>query len=251
MRTKIWYFHKNPDKAEKKGHPLELPISTETFALTREKVGEKNSYGYFRFSKKGVEECENPKGCIRINFKDYTTDKGSFREFRDNDEVNYFLEDIKYSLENKLFGPCWEDFVKSLSNKKTASNMTIITARGHSPRAMYEGMKYLKEHGYIKYLPLMRHIFPVSHINRQGKALASSKNPSEAKLNIIIKSLDTFQAEAEEENKTLSFGFSDDDEKTIKSIKKELVALEKKGRWPNLKIRLYFTGNKKKEKIVI
>ena len=265
MQTLIWYFHKDPDKAKKKGLPLEVPVSTESFRHTRQKVGQKTCYGYYKITKRKITEVsKDTEGAVKINLKDYMIldperdeklicGRNSFREFRDGEEVNYFLEDLKYSLKHKSFGPCWEDFVECLSNKKTAANMAIITARGHSPRAMYQGLKYLKEKGYIKYLPKMRHVFPVSYKGLDEKFVGTADNPSDAKKNIIIKSLDVYQEEAEDcpKNKPREFGFSDDDHKTIETIKNSLIPLVKKGRWPNLKISLYFTGNKEKEEIVL
>ena len=265
MKTKIWYFHKNPEKAKAKGLPLEIPISTETFRHTRKKVGVKTSYGYYKVSRSKISETtKDDSKAVKINYKDYeivdpgrdsslTCGRNSFREFRDGDEVNYFLEDLKYSLKNKLYGPCWDKFVKCLSNKTTAAKMTIITARGHSPKAMYEGLKYLKAQGYIKYLPLMRHVFPVSYQGLDKKYVGSADNPSEAKKNVIINSLDIYQEEAADcpKNQPREFGFSDDDHNTIETIKESLIPLVEEGRWPNLKIALYFTGNKEEEEIVL
>ena len=46
-------------KAEEKGLPLEIPISTETFRHTRKKVGVKTSYGYYKVSKKTISAIRN------------------------------------------------------------------------------------------------------------------------------------------------------------------------------------------------
>ncbi len=215
----------------------EKKISTEDFAVVRTQLGKKGEYKDFKTS-------EDPK-------------KGSFRYFRDGDKNNYFLEDIKLATEheptNKWQGPEWNDFVDALSHEATAQYTTIITARGHKAESMLAGLIYLKSQGFIKNLPPVKNLYAVSHPSYK----ASAANPAAIKAKVMEKLLDSFEAKGviKELDIVLNqdgtgkaalhlWDFSDDDYGNFSKALEQLSIGVKKGRWPHIKITLYYTGKK-------
>lgn len=66
----------------------------------------------------------------------------AFLEFKDCGPRgdNSFMEDVKYSILNKQFGPSWDTFLKCLME---GSIFAIITARGHEYETIKNGVKYI------------------------------------------------------------------------------------------------------------
>lgn len=220
MPTNIVLFN---DKNE------EVIMTTEDFAIHRNYIGSD-----FKFSIK--DKKFNPNGMSH-NLKDFhikgdNEKNSSFREFRDCDN-KYFLSHLKEAINNKSFAPEWENFINSLEEKKTAKNTYIITARGHSPQTIYNGIKYLHRLGIIKNLVPRKNIFPVSHEKFRG----CSKNPQKVKLRIFKDILN--KAHLMDYNKVL---FSDDDLSTISFIKKKIKEFRNENLWENLEIVLKYTG---------
>ena len=264
MKTNIWFFHKNEDKALENGLPLEIPVSTETFRHIRKKVGKEDAFVFYNVEGDIKEVLESTKNAVKVNLKDYcmldpNKDKSlkcgrdSFREFGVGSNENYFVKDLKYSLENKLFGPCWEDFVNCLSCGEHAKKMTIITARGHSPEEMFEGLKLLKKMKLIKHLPNVENIYPVSYRGPGSEFVASADSTSDAKKKVLEKIINHAHEEALKcpQEAPREVGFSDDDHGTIEDIKQHLEPLFDSQRWPKVHCVLYFTGNKEKEEIIL
>ena len=98
-------------------------------------------------------------------YKDYYIDTSagrSFRRFGDNPDPtkNTFLEDLKNSLEQPDWkGPSWDRFVKAVSLERT---MSVITARGHNPEKIREGIAWLAEVGHIPKVPDIHSIYAVT-----------------------------------------------------------------------------------------
>lgn len=245
METKIIYFRK--PSAPPVLSLAELPVSTDTFALTRSIVGVKSKLGYFKINQDVVMECkkEDP-AAIQVNYKDYEiifeNDK-SFRQFRDSHNPQALFKDFTHAVSQGKFGPSWQDMIECLNNKISAKNMTIITARGHAPKTFYDIFKILQQEKIIKYLPLKKNIFPVSFSKLKNKVEAS--NPSVAKKEILFNHLDLLEKRAIAHNKQMLFGFSDDDAQTIKVINEGIE--ENCHRWPNIKIHLYYTAHRKEK----
>lgn len=238
MPTSIVLFHK-------KNHS-ELMMDTGSFALFRKKIGVSGN-----FKNKALANYE-----IRVN-QDYN----SFRYFRDGrDGTNYFLNDLKKAMQadpKKWQGPVWNDFIKALNDEKMAKNSTIITARGHSPQAMVEGLDYLKNLGIIRFLIPAKNIYPVSNklVAQKFVAQGSAARPSAIKAKVMLSLLDQLQKNAlladlkevlgpngEQVGRYLLWEFSDDDygnySKAVEVLSQEVRA----GRWPNIKITLIYTG---------
>ena len=226
MPTNIILFHKKSN--------LEISMTTENFAHYRSFIGKNKIF----FSNQNGLFSED-KTQNKFNFKDFEIrgdDHGkssSFREFRDC-KNKYFLKHLEEAIQNKQFAPEWDSFLKSLNqNKKQANKTYIITARGHSPETIYEGLKFLQKKKIIKYLIPKKNIYPVSYLNADN-----AYGPQEFKFrifkDIIIK--------ANDNNDSLVY-FSDDDHKTYNHIKESVINLTHD--FSNkVKVMLRYTGTK-------
>lgn len=249
MPTRIVFFSKNKEL----GLPEEIEVSTETFAKVRSKVGVESCELYLSLDNGVLVASESPTTTM-INLLQYEVrnddSTGSFRQFRDC-EKEYFLRDLNTALTKKSFGPSFYDFVESCSTEESANNTTIITARGHAPSTMFKGLLLLKQMGLIKFCPPVQNIFPCSYKAPNSKSTVSAQNPSETKRDILISILDRINEIAANDNHSHSFGFSDDDHKTMSLVEKALVNEVQNGRWEHVEINLYFTGNKNKERNIV
>ena len=227
MPTRIHVFHK------KMGYEKE--ISTEEFAEARHSIG--------RFGEYADYELRND---------DRT---GSFREFRDKEGHNVFLEGIQSSVSNlppdTWMGPSWHDFVDALEEPLSAAHTSLITARDHSSESLLEGLKFLQEEGYLHHLPHTENLVGVSNPKFKG----DSSSPSEAKTRIMKKSLDLIESVpiesgmmkvVDRDGKTFEalhlWGFSDDDFDNFEEARKVLSEEVAHGKWPHVKITLNYTG---------
>lgn len=248
MPTKIVLFKKS---TADQNLPQEVSVSTETFAHTRSKVGVESHVLNTVVVDNVVIDCpknQTPTGSINlVDYEADNNDGGSFRQFRDC-SMKYFLRDLKTALDNKNFGASFKDFVEHCETKELANNVTIITARGHSPETIHEGLVFLQKNGYIKFVPPVENIYPCSYKHHKSILVASAQNPSEAKKNIILSILDQVHKNSNQDKNFHTFGFSDDDAKTMKLVEQSLSEEIAKGRWNNFEINLYFTGNKVKER---
>ncbi len=216
----------------RKGSVEEKRVSTAAFATVRQQLGKPGDWEEY--------EVRTP---------------GSFRFFRDSPEGrNYFREDIDRAIGSNRpdwIGPSWEPFLFALSRPNTARNVTIITARGHSPKAMQDGLRFLQERGYFRNLPEVENLFPVSHPSLAG----SADNPSATKAKVMQEILDKLSAipVGDDDPTVLDrdgtggarlhlWGFSDDDWGNFEAARDTLSAGVKDGRWSNTKITVFYTG---------
>jgi hypothetical protein len=228
MPTKILVFHKETNEG--------VAVSTEEFGQIRSKIGAEGKYKDYKINN----DEKLPDGTPNPTF--------SFVQFRDRDGVNSFLPQVKEALKNpNCFGPSFKSFCKALSSPDTAKRTTIITARGHQPKSLHEALVYLKSLGHFKYLPTVENMHPVS----SEKYAASAAHPSEKKLDILLSEIDKMEKNAKNGEVDVATGFSDDDFATYQNVKKVIEEQSKKGRWPNTKVVLYYTGHNKTEKLVV
>lgn len=255
MPTRIVFFSKNNSQ------PQEIEVSTETFAHIRSKIGTESCILFLSMDGDVVVGSLEPSSPVSksvdvINYEIRgESDLGSFRQFRDCAK-NYFLNDLAKALNKSAFGPSFNDFVEHCETQELADNTTIITARGHSPETMHKGLVRLQELGYIKFVPPVQNLFPCSYKGSKATEVASAQNPSDAKKNIILSILDKINTNAkvsenESQEELHTFGFSDDDKKTMVLVQDVLSKELQTGRWSGFEINLYFTGNKKKERQVL
>lgn len=231
MQTKLLLFN-NKDGSERE-------VSTQEFAVIREQIGKPGPWEHF-----AVRGDDN--------------EEGSFRNFRDLKDPGVFARDLKDIMSKKGWkGPSYEAFQKAMSHPLTAAWSTIITARGHFPATIHAELERLKGEGHIEHVPPKENIFPVT-LDGLAERLGGGKvdSPSESKIRVMETYLDRLNAapmgpssrlvvapEAKEAKQYLHlWGFSDDDygtfEKTVASLGQDF----KQGRWPNMKITVFFTG---------
>lgn len=238
MPTQIRVFHKQTGE--------EVGISTAEFAEVRSHIGKQGKY-------KDYEMRTDPL-------------TGSLRFFGDAVDPDQFYNDLKWVIENvapeKWQGPSWKAHQEAMSNYETAQNTTYITARLHSPRSIYKGLILLQERGYIKFLPREENIFPVSYPKFQNEIrFGKIKNgvasdPSSTKAEVMIAILDELNAlqmtdevqvvvdrDGNSRARLRTWGFSDDDYGNYSKAVNVLTAEVAKGRWPNLKLVLFYTGH--------
>jgi len=183
----------------------------------------------------------------------------AFCEFRDTGPrgSRSFLIDTKNAISNKYFGPSWEQFIKCLTE---GSIFSIITARGHEPNTIKNGVKYIidkylsDDDKYLMYNNCLKHSYRFSSKKEYDRFSKVELSKSE----LIIKYLnscdfygvssDTFINEFGEGSasnpehakqlaldkfiekcnnfgrrigaKSVSIGFSDDDSKNIEHVRK-------------------------------
>ena len=225
MPTNIVLFHKKNNS--------EVFLTTEQFAHYRSYIGKNKNF--FTTKKKMTNEGE------KRNFKDYEIrgdehgKKSSFREFRDC-KNKYFIKHLEEALESKEFAPEWKHFVKTLNCRDKARNTFIITARGHSPETIYEGLKLLQKKKIIKYIIPKKNIYPVSYLNTDN-----AYGPQEFKFKVI----EDIILKANDLGKSKVY-FSDDDHKTYSHIKESIQNI-KKELCHHVEIVLKYTGTKDSE----
>lgn len=168
-------------------------------------------------------------------YKDYFLDMddatGSFRRFRDEEKpvnLRSFCEDLQSAIIKPEFewkGPSWQCFYHAAYNQRPVS---LITARGHAPETIKEGIKYFVKEKHLPFEPNYLSIYPVSHPETQvslsqGKTLTTA----ELKLHAVIASVE-MAMETYGNNPHHRFGMSDDDPKNLELIFKAMLILKKK-----------------------
>jgi hypothetical protein len=203
LTTPIFIFHKKTN--------TELAISSGEFAKHLSLIG-----------KSGI-------------YKDYVIDfdgkEGSFRRFRDEDRpvnLRSFCEDLKSAIVKPEFewkGPSWQCFYHAAYNQRPVS---LITARGHAPETIKEGIKHFVNEGHLPFEPNYLSIYPVSHPETQMN-LSKGKNltTAELKLHAVIESVE-MAMKTYGNNPHHRFGMSDDDPKNLELIFKAMLILKKK-----------------------
>lgn len=194
----------------------ELKISSGEFAQEHSRIGESGPYKDFE-----------------IRWDDGT---GTFRCFRDHHDEELkklglkkqiFIHDIAHALGYPDFhwkGPSWDCFYHATFNQRPIS---IITARGHNPITICEGIDLFVKTKKLPSRPNYLSVFPVSHIPTRrllGDAQLDMRTP-ELKQAAI-------KASVEQAIRDYGysphhrFGMSDDDPKNIEFIAEEMKKLK-------------------------
>lgn len=151
---------------------------------------------------------------------------GSFRRFRDIPSLPHsdqpFIEDLLRAIaSDDWMGPSWDHFYHAVLNQRP---LAVITARGHHPSTIREGLKIFVEKGFLPHEPNYLAILPVSHPETQ-KQLAGGTVP-ELKRRAIRHSVElAFKVYGE--SPFHRFGMSDDDPKNVKKIIEEFTFLKR------------------------
>lgn len=169
-------------------------------------------------------------------FVDYDDHKGSFRYCRDQkfstiDKIKgakqAFIRDIENALKEQDHvwkAPSWNCFYHATYNQRPVS---IITARGHHPNTIKDGIRIMVDEGHLPHDPNYHTIYPVSHIetrtNLGDKELTLSV--AELKRKAIRESVDKAVKEYGH-SPFHRFGMSDDDPKNVELIMEEMRTLK-------------------------
>ncbi len=219
--------------------------------------------------------AKNLIGLEGTEYENYEIRPDSYNNFRDKDaNGSNFITDVLEAIdedEGKMHwkGPAWDSFVLACSNEKTANQTTIITARGHEPKTVHRALLELKKRGMIQFVPPVENLWTVTNSNFSGNfqktfgkvaQAGSVSSPSAAKAEVMKELLDRIskrnlskEASGDGEFKFLAsdgktyspghlWGFSDDDYDNIKKAHEVLQPEVDKGRWPNVKITIMYTG---------
>ena len=218
MPTKI---HLKDDKGKSVG------MSTEDFAEYRTDIGEKP----FEY-----------KGHTIVSF-----DEEPFRDFRVSGDKQFITDAMSAPT-----GPAWDDFVEAVNN---GSIFAIVTARGHTPSILKEGVyRLIKQNKYgldsnqlaknlLKYRDLadedklskdqlIRSYLDMCRFHPVSFGDGSATNPEQGKIDAMeefvgyVKNLShSLQQKAFMKNKISNYftpfiGFSDDDVRNVETMKK-------------------------------
>jgi len=210
LSTPIIIFHKKTGE--------EISLSSGEFAAHNKNIGSSGLYIDF--------------------FMDFNDANGSFRHFRDKElnplEISSgkkqgFVEDIIKALkevDTHWKAPSWEYFYHATYNERPVS---LITARGHSPNTIIEGVNQLVKAGHLPNSPKYHSIYPVSNPEVR-KSLGDTdfkQSVAELKKHAIRASVEK-AIELYGHSPFHRFGMSDDDHKNVELITEEMRDLKKK-----------------------
>ncbi len=221
--------------------------------------------------------AKNLIGLEATEYENYEIRSDSYKNFRDSDASgSNFVDDVLGAIDEddgKMHwkGPAWDSFVLACSTEKTAKQTTVITARGHEPKTVHRALLELKRRGMIKFVPPVENLWTVTNSNfstyfqktfSKAAVAGSVSSPSAAKAEVMKELLDRISKKSskssseslDNEFKFLSpdgksysngqlWGFSDDDYDNIKKALDVLQPEVDKGRWPNVKITIMYTGS--------
>lgn len=189
-----------------------------------------------------------PYKDYEVRWEDQT---GTFRCFRDHhdDELRrlglkrqIFIEDVAAALgvpDLQWKGPSWSCFYHATFNQRPVS---VITARGHNPQTIKEGVKIIVEMGHLPLEPNYLSIYPVSHketrIHLGDTEL--SLGTAELKQKAIRASVE-MALKVYGHNPHHRFGMSDDDPRNIALIIEEMTRL--KNQYPEMGFFMIETQN--------
>lgn len=161
---------------------------------------------------------------------------GSFRSFRDRDmnaldrllgRKQMFVQDLAAVLgfpDVEWKGPSWSCFYHAALNKRP---MSVITARGHSPETIKDGIRLFVDRQYLPHEPNYLSIFPVTHPSIRVELGCTDGSTSVAALKkAAIRASVKRAVEIYGKSDFHRFGMSDDDPHNIELITQEMRALK-------------------------
>lgn len=214
LSTPIIIFHKKNE--------TEVALSSGDFATEHKNIG--------------------TSGAYRDYYMDFNDANGSFRHFRDKElnpleikagKKQGFVEDVLKAMkeiDTHWKAPSWEYFYHATYNKRPVS---LITARGHHPATIIEGVKQMVNAGHLPNIPNFHSIYPVSnpHIRKELGDVDFKHSVAELKKHAIRASVEK-AIELYGYSPFHRFGMSDDDHKNVELITEEMREL--KGKYPEM-----------------
>lgn len=223
LTTPLVLFHKQTR--------AELPISSGEFAREHARIGRSGVFMEYE-----------------IDWDDHS---GTFRNFRDhhNSELErlglqkqIFIHDVAHALGLPDFhwkGPSWSCFYHAAFNQRPVG---VITARGHDPKTLQDGIDLFVEAGHLPAKPNFLSIFPVSHkptrvlLGDPEYKMSTAELKQAAIRASVEKALDVYGYSPHHR-----FGMSDDDPKNIQLIAEEMTRLKQK--YPEMSFFMIETQN--------
>lgn len=210
LSTPIIIFHKDTG--------AEVVLSSGEFAQENKNIGHSGTYKDY--------------------FMDFNDAHGSFRHFRDKElnplEIKAgkrqgFVEDIEKALkeiDTHWKAPSWEYFYHATYNERPIS---LITARGHHPTTIKEGVDQMVRAGYLPYSPKYHSIYPVSNpeVRKELGDIHFKQSVAELKRHAIRASVEK-AIDLYGYSPFHRFGMSDDDHKNVELITEEMRDLKRK-----------------------
>jgi hypothetical protein len=210
----------------------EIAASSADWALVRQKVGKVAPW----------DRCEIRDGA----FRDFNVEGPRGTE--------NFLDQVKAAVKRGHWqGPSWKAFADAMQDPRAREWTSLITAREHAPESIRRGLQYLVTLGYLPAVPAADHIYPVlwSGLPKPFQG----KDTSESKALVMFSLLDRLEKvpvpadaklvknrEGKGEAKLHLWGFSDDDFGNFSTAAERLAPEVARGRWPHVKIVLFFDG---------
>jgi hypothetical protein len=173
-------------------------------------------------------------------FADYKIDlcdrTGTFRNFRDQDlrvveklveQKQMFVQDLAAALgfpDVQWKGPSWSCFHHATLNQRPVS---VITARGHHPDTIREGIRLFVGQGFLPHEPNYLSIYPVTNL-----VVRRELGDEDLVLSVAALKRAAIRASVEKaievygENPHHRFGMSDDDPHNIELIVEEMTTLK-------------------------
>jgi hypothetical protein len=193
-----------------------LRLSSGEFAQHSRMIGRSGPYADYRID-----------GCDKT---------GTFRSFRDQDlnwleklsgRKQVFIEDLASALgypDLQWKGPSWSCFYHATLNQRPVS---VITARGHSPRTLRDGIKLLVREEHLPQMPNFLSLYPVSFPETRIEL-----GDPEFQLSVAALKKRAIRASVQKAvelygiNPYHRFGMSDDDPHNIELIAEEMRELK-------------------------
>lgn len=208
LTTPSYLFHKETKE--------EVILTSQEFAVNSLHIGKRGPYKDF--------------------YVDYDPLHGTFRNFRDQSisrlrkvlgQRQAFVRDLADALgypDLQWKGPSWNCFYHAVHNQRPLS---LITARGHHPETLKEGIKVFHRKGHLPRLPNYLSVYPVSHplvLEELGSSLMGNIPALKRKAlrRSVEKAIEVYGASPYHR-----FGMSDDDPKNIQWIHDEMVCLKR------------------------
>lgn len=167
---------------------------------------------------------------------------GSFRSFRDRDiglldrllgRKQMFVQDLAAALgfpDVQWKGPSWSCFYHAALNRRP---MSVITARGHAPETIKQGIQLFVDRAYLPHEPNYLSILPVTNPNVRLSLGCKDGSTSVASLKkAAIRASVERAVDVYGKSDFHRFGMSDDDPHNIELITEEMRQL--KAEYPSM-----------------
>jgi hypothetical protein len=208
LTTPLILFHKQTGE--------ELHVSSGQWAAEHQNIGKSGVYANHEI------RWDDATGTFRC-FRDHHTDELKRLGF----QRQLFVEDVAHALGFPDFqwkGPSWSCFYHAAFNQRPVS---VITARGHNPETIKDGVRLIVEQGHLPLEPNYLSIYPVSNKNTRHELGDTELKMHTAELKqrairaSVKSAIDVYGYSPHHR-----FGMSDDDPRNIQLIIEEMTRLK-------------------------